>query len=180
MPAISLLKHRKPVIQYPSGFINKWTSYQRSAASLWKYQPQYRYTCNDQAYRLFTLALAGTPEKGAMNRMKEIENLPSLSRWLLAAAYATTGRPEVAQTLIDVRNLKTEDEYSYYYYGSSLRDKSIILYTLTTLGNTTEAMALLKEIAADMESDNWYSTQTTAWSLFAYMNFSRKMNSRWQ
>ena len=50
------------------------------------------------------------------------------------------GRPEVAQSLIDVRNLKPDDDYSSYYYGSSLRDQSIILYTLTTIGQTTEAL----------------------------------------
>jgi hypothetical protein len=43
-----------------------------------------------------------------MNRMREITDLPSLAKWFLAAAYATTRRTEVAQTLIDVRNLKTE------------------------------------------------------------------------
>jgi len=161
----------------PAGLLNKWTAYQRSASSQWRYQPQYRYTCNDQAYRLFTLALAGTPDKGAMNRMREIENLPSLSRWLLAAAYATTGRTEVAQTLIDVRSMKTEDEFSSYYYGSPLRDRSVILYTLTTLGNTTEAMKMLREVAEELGSDHWYSTQTTAWGLFAYMNFNHKINA---
>ena len=118
----------------PAGFLSKWTAYQRAAASSWRYQPQYRYTANDQAYRLFTLALAGSPDKGAMNRMRETADLPSLARWFLAAAYATTGRPEVAQSLIDVRNLKADDDYSSYYYGSSLRDQSIILYTLTTIG----------------------------------------------
>lgn len=107
----------------PAGFLNKWTSYQRSQATSWRYQPQYRYTASDQAYRLFTMALAGSPDKGAMNRMREITDLPSLAKWFLAAAYATTGRTEVAQTLIDVRNLKTESDYAYYYYGSTLRDR---------------------------------------------------------
>ena len=72
-----IIEAQKAGYAVPAGFVNKWTSYQRSAASLWKFQPQYRYTCNDQAYRLFTLALAGTPEKGAMNRMKEIQK-PSI------------------------------------------------------------------------------------------------------
>ena len=61
----------------PAGFLSKWTTYQRAAASSWRYQPQYRYTANDQAYRLFTLALAGSPDKGAMNRMRETADLPS-------------------------------------------------------------------------------------------------------
>lgn len=159
----------------PAGFMSKWTAYQRATASSWRYQPQYRYTANDQAYRLFTMALAGVPDKGAMNRMREVTNLPSLARWFLAAAYATTGRPEVAQSLTDVRNLKTEEEFMHYYYGSGLRDQSIILYTLTTIGNTSEALELLKLVAESLSQDSWYSTQTTAWGLFAYMNFSKKL-----
>jgi len=161
----------------PAGFIRKWTSYQRKQASAWRYQPQYRYTANDQAYRIFTLALAGSPDKGAMNRMREITDLPALARWFLAAAYATTGRTEVAQTLIDVRNLKTEDDYVNYYYGSSLRDQSIILYTLTQMGNTGESIELLKDVAEALSHDTWYSTQTTAWGLFAYMNYAKMMKS---
>ncbi len=172
-----LIEAKNAGYKVPDALITKWVGYQRNQASQWKYQPQYRYTCNDQAYRLFSLAIAGYPEKGAMNRMKEIENMPSLSKWLLAAAYATTGRSEVARTLIDVRNLRTEDEYSYYYYGSSLRDRSIILYTLTMLGNTIESLGLLKEIAAEMSSKRWYSTQTTAWGLYSYMNYSRKVKA---
>ena len=110
-----------------------------------------------------------------MNRMRENTELPSLAKWFLAAAYATTGRPEVAQGLIDVRNLKAEPDYNSYYYGSDLRDRSIILYTLTTTGNTGEALELLKEIAAELSREQWYSTQTTAWALFSYMNFSRQV-----
>jgi alpha-2-macroglobulin len=170
-----LIEAQRAGYTIPSGLLSKWENYQRSEASNWKYKVQYRYTCNDQAYRLFTLALNGTPEKGAMNRMKEIKELPQLARWLLAAAYATTGRTEVSQSLIDVRNLKTDTEYYYYYYGSELRDKEIILYTLTTLGNTTESLSLLKDVSACLSSNDWYSTQTTAWGLFSYMNFSHKL-----
>lgn len=159
----------------PEGFMSRWSTYQRAAAASWRYQPQYRFTATDQAYRLFTLALAGTPEKGAMNRMREITDLPSLAKWFLAAAYATTGRPEVARSLIDVRNLNPDPDYTSYYYGSDIRDRSIILYTLTTIGNTGEALELLKEIAAALSREQWYSTQTTAWALFSYMNFSRQV-----
>jgi uncharacterized protein YfaS (alpha-2-macroglobulin family) len=95
-----------------------------------------------------------------------------LSRWLLSAAYATTGRPEVAAELIDVRNIDTEQNYWDYYYGSYLRDKSIILYTLTLLKNEEKAMMLLKDICDNVNKDYWYSTQTLAWSLFSYMKFA--------
>lgn len=171
------IEARKAGYAVPSEFMSKWTTYQRAAASSWRYQPQYRYTANDQAYRLFTLALAGTPDKGAMNRMRETADLPTLAKCFLSAAYATTGRPEVAKSLIDVRNLKPDNDYSSYYYGSTLRDQSIILYTLTVIGNTTEALEMLKVIAAELSHDQWYSTQTTAWGLFSYMNFSKAVKA---
>lgn len=156
----------------PSSFRQKWFSYQRKTAQEWKFDPQFKQSANDQAYRLFTLALAGQPEKGAMNRLRESSAIPALSRWLLAAAYATTGRPEVAGDLLDVRKTDTEQEYSDYYYGSEVRDKSIILYTLALLKNRESALPLVKEICDKLGSDDWYSTQSTAWGLFSYMKWA--------
>ena len=120
----------------------------------------------------YTLALAGQPEKGAMNRLRESKDIPQLSRWLLAAAFATTGRPEAANDLLDVRNTTTEPEYHDYYYGSQIRDKAIILYTLTLLKNEEEALPLLKEICDKFNNESWYSTQSIAWGLFSYMKWA--------
>lgn len=156
----------------PSGFKQKWISYQRKTAQEWRFDTRFKYTANDQAYRLFTLALTGQPEKGAMNRLRESAGIPELSRWLLAAAYATTGRPEVASGLLDVRNTGTEQEYYNYYYGSEIRDKAIILYTLTLLKKEEQALPLLKLICDNFNNDNWYSTQSIAWGLFSYMKWT--------
>lgn len=167
-----ILEAEKLGYSIPSGFRQKWLRYQKNTAQSWKFDPSYGYTANDQAYRLFTMALAGQPDKGAMNRLRETKNLPQLSRWLLAAAFATSGRPEVADQLIDVRSLITEEEYYDYYYGGYLRDKAIILYTLTMLKKFEEAMPLLKSVCDDLSKGTWYSTQTVAWGLFAYSKFA--------
>jgi len=159
----------------PPGFKQKWFSFQRKTAQDWRFDTKYKQTANDQAYRLFTLALAGQPEKGAMNRLRESSGIPQLSRWLLAAAYATTGRPEVATSLLDVRNTGTEQEYCNYYYGSELRDKAIILYTLTLLKNEEQAVSLLKVICDNFNNNNWYSTQSIAWGLFSYMKWTESI-----
>jgi uncharacterized protein YfaS (alpha-2-macroglobulin family) len=159
----------------PSGFRQKWISYQKKTAQDWRFDNNYKYTANDQAYRLFTLALAGQPEKGAMNRLRETTGIPQLSRWFLAAAFATTGRTEVAGDLLDVRTTETEQEYCYYYYGSRIRDKSIILYTLVLLKNDEQALPLLKEICDNLSKDTWYSTQSLAWGLFAYMKYAEML-----
>ncbi len=128
---------------------------------------------NDQAYRLLSLALAGDPEKGAMNRLRESKDTPRLAHWMLAAAFATTGRPEVAGDLLDFRNMGTEEEYYYYYYGSEIRDKAIILYTLTLLKNEEQALPVLKEICDKFSNDNWLSTQSVAWGLFVIYEMDR-------
>ena len=156
----------------PPGFKQKWISFQKRTAQEWRFDSRFKQSANDQAYRLFTLALAGQPEKGAMNRLRETSGIPQLSRWLLAAAFATSGRPEVADNLLDVRNTETEPAYVNYYYGSEIRDKSIILYTLTLLKKQEQALPLLKEICNTFNNNDWYSTQSIAWGLFSYMKWS--------
>jgi uncharacterized protein YfaS (alpha-2-macroglobulin family) len=156
----------------PSGFKQKWISYQKKNAQDWRFDAKFKQSANDQAYRLFTLALAGQPEKGAMNRLRELSGIPQLSKWLLAAAFATTGRPEVATALLDVRNTSTEQEYHNYYYGSEIRDKAIIMYTLTLLKNEEQALPLLKVICDNFNNDSWLSTQSIAWGLYSYMKWT--------
>jgi len=155
----------------PSDFRRKWINYQKRTSQEWRFDQKFRQSANDQAYRLFTLALAGAPERGAMNRLRESPGIPKVSRWFLAAAFATAGRPEAADDLLNMRDLETDPEYSGYYYGSPVRDKAIILYTLLLLKKEAEALPLLKAICDDLNTDNWYSTQSIAWGLFAYMKF---------
>jgi alpha-2-macroglobulin len=170
-----MIEAEKNGYSIPSGFKSKWLSYQTKLAREWRFDPAYRQTQNDQAYRLFTLALAGQPERGAMNRMRESKELTQLSRWLLAAGFALTGRPEAAAGLIDVRNTSTEPEYQDYNYGSMLRDRSVVLYTLLLLKKNEEALPLLKEICDRFSSNEWMSTQTLSWGLLAYLKFTETM-----
>ncbi len=159
----------------PASFKQKWLAYQRKTTQDWRPDPAFRQSATDQAYRLFTLSLAGEPEKRAMNRLRETKDIPQLSRWLLAAAFAKTGRPEVASALLDVRNTSTEPEYYDDYYGSNIRDKAIILYTLILLKNEEQALPLLKEICDDFNENSWYSTQSVSWGLFAYMKWAESI-----
>lgn len=170
-----ILEAEKKGYSIPSGFRQKWISYQLQTARDWRFDPQYKYAQNDQAYRLFTLALAGQPEKGAMNRLRESKDLPQLSRWLLAAAFATIGRPEAANGLLDVRNVSTEQEYQGYYYGSEIRDKAIILYSLILLKNEEQALPVLKDICDRFSNNEWYSTQSLSWGLMSYMKWIEMM-----
>lgn len=161
----------------PSMFINRWIGYQKKCARDWHFDAKFRQSANDQAYRLFSLALAGDPEKGAMNRLRETGGIPVLSKLFLSAAFSLTGRPEVAGELLDMRNLATEEDYAGYYYGSLLRDKAVILYTLTLLKKEEQALPVLKSLCDDLNNTDWYSTQSTAWGLLSYMKYIKSFKA---
>jgi hypothetical protein len=161
-----------------SEFKQRWIAFQRTKAREWRFDSRFRQSSNDQAYRLFTLALAGSPEISAMNRLRETQDIPKISRWLLAAAYAITGRNDIADNLLDVRNTSSEPEYYSYYYGSEIRDKSIILYVLTFLDKKEEALLLAKELCDKMNAESWHSPQSLAWGLFSYMKWAGKAVSQ--
>ncbi|CAL1521634.1 MG2 domain-containing protein [Chitinophaga sp. MM2321] len=169
----------------PPGLLDQWKKYQRNKASTWAPSTQNFYGGDlTQSYRLYLLALAKAPELGAMNRLKEFKYLSVPAKWRLAAAYKLAGQPEVANSL--VQNLGTDVKpYNQLggTFGSDLRDKAMILETITILGQRNRANELVKQIAAQLsQNDQWYSTQTTAYALIAVAKYcgnnkgSSKMN----
>ncbi len=161
----------------PAGFLDNWKRYQRNKANAWapKTRDKYYYYNNDldQAYRLYTLALAKAPELGAMNRLKEYPGLSVSAKWRLAAAYVKAGQPETAKKLIT--SLTTSiPKYSEmgWSYGSDDRDEAMILETLTLLDMKTKAAPLVKSVSKALSSRNWMSTQTTAYCLIAVSKFA--------
>ncbi|WP_167609411.1 alpha-2-macroglobulin family protein [Maribellus sediminis] len=165
----------------PYGMKDKWLRYQKSAARNWRTTQgnsdfyHYRNYDLNQAYRLYTLALAGNPDLGAMNRLREKNSKSSDVLWRLASAYVLAGKKEIAQQL--VANLSTEvKEYNELggTFGSSLRDKAMILESLVLLDEQENAFAMLQNVSDDINSRSWLSTQTAAWSLYAAAQFSEK------
>lgn len=128
-----------------------------------------------QAYRLFVLAKAGSPEVGAMNRLKETKSLAPMSRWLLAAGYALVGRPDVSNALIE-KTTALKTDYSGYdeTFGSNTRDQAIRLITLCLLNNGKEAAILANDLSKALSSDDWMSTQTTAFALVGLSDYVHK------
>lgn len=156
----------------PSSLLRKWKNYQSRRARNWA-KGSTRY--NDdlvQAYRLYTLAMSGSPELGAMNRLREDLKLSSRAKWRLAAAYALVGRAEAAKKLIDQEERAATRQSTYRYYGSVLRDNAMILETLGLLKMQTEGLTLLRAVAEDLSADRWMSTQTTAYGLISVIKFS--------
>ncbi|MGW8121252.1 alpha-2-macroglobulin family protein [Roseivirga echinicomitans] len=155
----------------PSNLLRNWKKFQSSKAKNWMRHGRY----NDdlmQAYRLYTLALAQSPELGAMNRLREDNRLSLEAKWRLAAAYAVAGKVNVAKELIASEPKVSAPKSDYYYYGSQTRDNAMILETLGLLKMQNEGMTLLRNVADDLSADRWMSTQTTAYSLLSVIKFS--------
>ncbi|MEI7982704.1 MAG: alpha-2-macroglobulin family protein, partial [Bacteroidota bacterium] len=159
----------------PVNFLTSWKEFQRQKAVSWNIDAGYFNDDLVQAYRLFTLALARSPELGSMNRLLEKKDLSIAARWQLAAAYQVAGKNEIAMELIN----RTSMEVKPYCelagtYGSDLRDKAMIVETLCLLNMKTKATPLAKEISEALCSKNWYSTQCTAFALMAISKFTGK------
>ncbi len=176
-----MLKAEEAGYSLPTGMKNKWLSYQQGKARNWN--ARNGDSSLNQAYRLYTLALAKQPEFGAMNRLKE-ENLDITTTWRLAAAYAVAGQKEIAEKLITglSTSVKSYRELSNTF-GSDTRDKAMIMETLLLLNKKVEAYALFKDIATTLSSNEWLSTQTTAYALLAaseYIKDELVKSKSWQ
>jgi uncharacterized protein YfaS (alpha-2-macroglobulin family) len=161
----------------PSGIKDNWVKYQVNAARIWSpenHSQKYYYSWRDlaQAYRLYTLALAKSPQLPAMNRMREMKDLSSEVKARLAAAYALAGQQEVARELL--ANYKTSQNTTsemYETYGSDDRDNALLLETMCVLGDKGKAFILAREIGEELRKENWMSTQTTAYSLIGIAKY---------
>lgn len=157
----------------PLGFIEHWKTYQKQRAVTWSPDTRGFYGADlDQAYRLYLLALAGVPELGAMNRLREFKYISTEAKWRLAAAYKLAGQPEIGLQMIEGLPMTIKPYNSMVgTYGSDLRDEAMILETLTLFGQQQKAAGLLRTVASRLSEDVWYSTQTTAYSLIAIAQY---------
>jgi uncharacterized protein YfaS (alpha-2-macroglobulin family) len=147
-----------------------WINHQRREAQSW--------TAGDagdaleQAYRLYTLALADRAEMSAMNRLRQSGELDAAARWLLAGAYGLAGLPDVAGRLVrdgwrDVADYQQPDPT----FGSRLRDLSIVLLGLVTLDRRDDALAVAQDVSTLLSSDAWHSTHAVAYALIAMARY---------
>lgn len=129
----------------------------------------------EQAYRLYVLALAGRPDMAAMNRLKETQLQRPVSQWLLASAYTLSNQSGIAAKMVrDLSSDVTPYRETGGTYGSTTRDNALILQSMVTLDMQQDAYRMLQKISRSMGSGEWYSTQETAFALHAAAQFVRK------
>jgi alpha-2-macroglobulin len=129
-----------------------------------------RDTMMERVYRLYLLALAGIPSIGPMNLIKEnsLGEMQDVEKWLLAGAYYLAGMENVSKQILR-RTGTTVGDYQEFggTYGSSLRDQAMIMEMAVLLKRWDVADAQYKIVSVQLSSEDWYSTQTTAYSLMA-------------
>ncbi|MCK5832084.1 alpha-2-macroglobulin family protein [bacterium] len=155
----------------PEDMFEKWRRFEKDAS---RGDPENVLT---QAYRLYILSKAHMPQLGAMNLLRQnyFDKMDNASRWLLALAYLNNGADKTAKDIIAKTgtDIRTYREMSWTY-GSSLRDKAIMLEGLVQFGRESDAFKMYQDIATELASDKWLSTQETAFSLRSAALFMQK------
>ncbi len=172
-----LLEAEKLGYKVPSSLKSRWIRYQKKKAKSWYAPTNYKGRYNDvtQAYRLYTLALAGKSDLASMNRLREKRDLSITARWRLAAAYKLAGQYEIAGQLVKGYGTAVP-EYTElsYTFGNSIRDEAMILEALTLMNNKAKGFTVARRIAEKLSSRRWMSTQTTSYCLLALGKFLGK------
>lgn len=172
-----LLEAEKRGYVLPINFRSKWIAYQQKAAKDWRFSSSYG---NDfaQAYRLYTLALAGNADLSSMNRLRSTPGISSNAKLRLAAAYAIVGQKSAALTLLNSSSIQDVSPKGYTYYGSAERNRAMMLETLVLMGDKQKAFKMAETVAKSLSSKNWMSTQATAYSLYSMAVFAKQNGSK--
>ncbi|MCK5358957.1 MAG: hypothetical protein KAJ48_11225, partial [Elusimicrobiales bacterium] len=119
-----LVEAKKKGYYVPPKMLEDWLNYQKTQSQTWN--PERNRDSLNQAYRVYVLALAGSPEMGAMNRLRESKKMSDTALWQLAAAYKLAGITDAADEIADKTKMKTNDyKIPGNTFGSQLRDKGI-------------------------------------------------------
>lgn len=173
-----ILEAEKKGYVLPINFKSKWISYQQKMAKQWRFVAQYH---NDeaQAYRLYTLAIANAADLASMNRLRETVGISNTSKLRLAAAYAVIKQNGAGLALLSKTVIDEEPANGYYfYYGSADRNRAMALETLILLGKKQKAFEMATKLAKQLSSNQWMSTQTTAYGLYAMAKFAKSNGSK--
>ena len=165
-----LIEAKRLGYHVPQDLFDNWLRYMQSKAM------STREHLLTRVYRVYLLALAGAPEVGAMNLLKENNQKDMKDRelWYLGASYQLAGIEKTAQNIIATAGRQVTDYQEFSNtYGSGLRDRAIILELQTTFGNWAAADELAQNICETLSGDQWYSTHSIGYSLMAvgkYLN----------
>ena len=160
------------------GVVDNWKRFQNNLSQAYRLAGNAVFSQLDECYRLYSLAAAGAPSNAAMNRLKESGKLEGRAEWMLAAAYAASGKVKTAQEIVD-KGAETTGEYDGrdFTFGSSLRDKTVLLQVLALTDNLSQALPTALEVAQEINK-GWYSTQEAAFAAMAMDRLFAKVGTQ--
>lgn len=166
-----LIEAQKQGYSVPLGLLTAWQAYQAKQAQDWT-AGSGADTSSTQAYRLYVLAVAGKPQLGAMNRLRESGKANAQARWLLAAAYLLAGQAEAAQqttqglVATELATPTSEDTFS-----QKLGQLGLQLETLLALNKVQDAELVVQQIATELGSGTAHNTHDISWALLSVTHY---------
>lgn len=157
------------------GVLKAWKNFQKKCTVNYRKSQSKNLDDLQQAYRLYTLALAGAADESAMNRLKSAEDLSVQAKWRLAAAYAIRGKKAIAKEMVQDLETSVEEYSDNLTFGSSSRDKAMVLEALVLIDDLTAATAIAQDVADEVTGS--YSTQTVAFGSVAIGRLAAKMDT---
>ncbi|MBR0534627.1 MAG: alpha-2-macroglobulin [Bacteroidales bacterium] len=165
-----MIEAQKAGYAVPAALRKSNLSYLRTVASSGSYNAESR------AYALYVLALAGSADRGGMNRLREdLAKLPESCRLLLSGAYVLDGKKDVARKILQETKAGSES-YNRFSdnYDSEEREQAIAAMVYTALGDKTAAFQCIEKLSGWLnDRGHFMSTQSTAWSLRAVADYMK-------
>lgn len=168
MAGILLCEARAKGYEISSEVVNSWLRFQKNAIKNFRNSANKDLYDLDQAFRLYSLAVSGNPDEGAMNRLKEYGQLSAQAKWMLSSVYSLTGKKKVAEDLIAGLGQGFADYGSQknITFGSEYRDKAIATEALALAGRFGEAITTAHQIAS-VFGPGYTNTQESAFAAMA-------------
>ena len=152
------------------GVLKSWKSFQQKMSQAYRSAGNVAFSYLDEAYRLYSLAAAGTPNIAAMNRLRSVEGMGNQARWVLASAYALSGKASLAEALLDgAKREFPEYGFNEATFSTTFRDRMLAAEALTLNGRMADALTVSSAIP-----ERNLSTQETAFAAIAYHRMYQK------
>lgn len=167
-----LIEAQKAGYKVPASLLSSWLSYQTKLAQNWV-QMSGEDSTSTQAYRLYVLARARSPQMGAMNRLRESGKANDQARWLLSAAYLLAGQPDAARKTtkgLDPEQLDVPT--SALTFSNKLGQLGLQLETMIALKRNADADKLVLQIADELATnDGKHNTHDLSWALVSVAHY---------
>lgn len=121
-----------------------------------------------RVYRVYVLSMAQKSVLSEVNKIWQDEELTSVQKYMIAAAYHNLGKKETAAEIVEGAddNYSEYEEFSYHF-GSVSRDMGAVLSTLVDMDEKENSRVLAEEIARIMSDQRWYSTHSLSYMLLS-------------